>query len=112
MPVKRMYAELGHLVKGLEKKEVEKKRLEDALLYSDDKYRRLVENIAEVIYFVDTHGMMTYVSPAAEYLLGYRPEEIINRPFTDFIFPQDLPRMKKRFQDVLTGNVEPAEYRV
>ena len=106
------YEELERRIKALEKKAIEQKRLKDELSASEEKYRRLVENIAEVIYSVDTHGVMTYVSPATESLLGYRSEEVIARPFTDFIFPQDLPQMKKRFQDALTGKAGPAEYRI
>lgn len=99
-------------LKELEERARKQKRLLDALSDSEEKYRRLAKDIFEGIYCVDTHGVTTYVSPATESLLGYRSEEIINRPFTDFIFPQDLPHMKKRFQDALNGNGEPAEYRI
>jgi PAS domain S-box-containing protein len=112
MSTKHTYEELERRVKQLEKKGLEQKRLKDALSDSEGNYRHLVENIPEVIYSVDTHGVMTYVSPAVESLVGYRSEEIIGRPFADFIFPQDLPRMKKHFQKALTGNVKPAEYRI
>jgi PAS domain S-box-containing protein len=106
------YEELEHRVKVLEKKALEKKRCVKMLSESEEKYRRLVENMHEVIYTVDTHGVMTWVSPATELLLGYRPSEIIGRSFTDFIYRQDLLRMKKRFQEVLLGQIIPTEYRI
>ena len=89
-----------------------RKRIEEALRESEEKYRALVENINEVIYTVDKNGMMTYINPAVKSILGYSPSEIIGKSFTEFIYEEDLPYMKKRFQEILCGNTEPTEYRL
>ncbi|TET83804.1 MAG: PAS domain S-box protein, partial [Desulfobacteraceae bacterium] len=89
-----------------------RKRSEDALRESEKKYRDLVENISDVIYSVDTDGVMTYISPAIESILGYSPSEIIGKPLIEFFYKEDLTRMRKRFEETLSGHIKPSEYRV
>jgi PAS domain S-box-containing protein len=49
---------------------------------SEQKYRRLVEGVQSdyVLYARDAAGVVTYVSPSIERVLGFRPEELIGRP--------------------------------
>ncbi len=89
----------------------ERKRAEDALRESEAKYRDLVENISDVIYSIDKDGVMTYISPAIESIFGYSPSEIIGRPLIEFVYKEDLTRMRKRFEETLSGHIKPSEYR-
>ncbi|MBE9541457.1 MAG: MEDS domain-containing protein, partial [Proteobacteria bacterium] len=70
----------------------ERKRTEDALRESEEKYRDLVENISDVIYSIDKNGVMTYISPAIESIFGYSPSEIIGKPLIEFVYKEDLTR--------------------
>jgi len=90
----------------------EHKRAEEALRASETNFRDLVENISEVIYAQDKDGLVTYVSPVVEQIGGYSPREVIGRPFTDFIHPEDLPSLMESFRRTVAGNPEPFEYRV
>ncbi|MCG2776892.1 MAG: PAS domain S-box protein [Desulfobacterales bacterium] len=89
----------------------ERKRSEDAMRESEKKYRDLVENISDVIYTIDTDGVMTYISPAIESIFGYSPSEIIGKPLIEFVYKDDLTRMRKRFEETLSGHIKPSEYR-
>ncbi|MCJ7581772.1 MAG: PAS domain S-box protein, partial [Candidatus Aminicenantes bacterium] len=89
----------------------ERKRTEDALRESEEKYRDLVENISDVIYSIDKNGVMTYISPAIESIFGYSPSEIIGKPLIEFVYKDDLTRMRKRFEETLSGHIKPSEYR-
>ena len=62
----------------------EKKRTEEALRLSEEKYRTIYENVEDVIYETDTQGHLTSISPSIEKRGGYRPEELIGRRVTDF----------------------------
>jgi len=85
---------------------------EKALRKSEERYRDLVENISEIIFTVDKKGLLTYVSPAVESILGYSPSEIIGKPIQGVIYQQDLQFVMARFQKALSGIKSPAEYRV
>jgi PAS domain S-box-containing protein len=89
-----------------------RKRIEDALQRSQEKYRGLVENINEIVFSVDGTGLVTYVSPAVERTAGYKAEELIGQPFSRFIHPDDLASLVSKFELVLAGQMEPFEYRV
>jgi PAS domain S-box-containing protein len=67
----------------------EKKRTEEALRLSEEKYRNIYENVADVIYETDNQGHLTSISPSIEKRGGYRPEELIGRSVTEFfVFPE------------------------
>ena len=67
----------------------EKKRTEEALRLSEEKYRKIYENVADVIYETNNHGQLTSISPSIEKRGGYRPEELIGHSVTEFfVFPE------------------------
>ena len=88
-----------------------RKQAEAALRKSEDKYRKLVENINDMIYMVDKDGIMTYVSPAAEQITGYSPKELIGSFFNSYVYKEDLPLIKRRFQKVMSGDPAVTQYR-
>lgn len=90
----------------------ERKRTEKALGESERRFRQLVEDVNEVIYSVDASGVLDYVSPALETCLGYEPESVIGRSFFSFVHPEDLPRVRAKFEEVLAGTLGPSEYRI
>lgn len=91
---------------------IEQKRVEEALLCSEEKYRTLVENLNEVIFTMDMQGCFTYISPAIEQYVGFYTDQIIGQTFTRFIHPDDLPSLMTSFERTLAGRLEPFEFRV
>ncbi|MCX6001173.1 MAG: PAS domain S-box protein, partial [Chloroflexi bacterium] len=91
----------------------ERKQAETALLgLAEEKYQTLVENINDVLIALDIHGNMTYVSPVVERLSKYKVSDLIGKPFTQLIYPDDLPALSDRFTRLLSGELEPWEFRV
>jgi PAS domain S-box-containing protein len=71
-----------------------KKQIEEALRLSEEKYRKIYENVADVIYETDNQGHLTSISPSIEKRGGYRPEELLGRNVTDFfVFPEQYARL-------------------
>jgi PAS domain S-box-containing protein len=62
----------------------EKKRTEQALRLSEEKYRKIYENVADVIYETDNQGHLTSISPSVEKRGGYRPEELLGLHVVEF----------------------------
>ncbi|HEX5940618.1 MAG TPA: histidine kinase N-terminal 7TM domain-containing protein, partial [Anaerolineales bacterium] len=64
------------------------KQTEAALRLSEEKYRNIYENVADVIYETDNQGYLTSISPSIEKQGGYRPEELIGQNVMEFfVFP-------------------------
>jgi len=85
---------------------------EKELRKSEEKYRDLVENMNEIIFTVGKTGVLTYVSPAVESILGFSPSEIVGKPIQEFIYKEDLQFVMDKFQKTLSGIKSPDEYRV
>ncbi len=67
----------------------EKKRAEEALRLNEEKYRKIYENVADVIYETDNQGHLTSISPSITKRGGYRPDELIGHSVTEFfVFPE------------------------
>jgi PAS domain S-box-containing protein len=84
----------------------------EELIASEKRYRRLVENMNEIIYETDMTGKIVYVTSNVETILGYTRAEMVNKQFQDFIYPSDLPLVKKLFQKTVPGSYESDDYRV
>ena len=89
---------LGSIVKwyGTATDIEDRKRAEDALRESEEKFRQLAENIREVFWMTDLHlEEMLYVSPAYESVWGRSLESVRQRPqsFMDAIHSEDRERV-------------------
>jgi PAS domain S-box-containing protein len=103
---------LGHPVYHCTWRDVtERKRAEEALRASEEKYRELVEDLNDVLFIIDTEGIITYISAPARQVTGYQPDELVGHPFAEFIHADDLPGLARSFQDTLAHRLEPWEFR-
>ena len=89
----------------------DRKKSEEALRASEEKYRTLVENINDFIYTLDTEGNITYVSPVVEKFTKYKVSDLVGKPFTPMIHPDDLPGLLGSLDRLMSGQLEPWEFR-
>ncbi|NNM81979.1 MAG: EAL domain-containing protein [Burkholderiales bacterium] len=68
----------------------ERKRTEEALIKSEERYRNIVETANEGIWSIDSRGVTSFVNPAMCRMLGYEAAEMIGRPVEDFLFEEDF----------------------
>jgi len=54
------------------------------------RFRSLVENTLDLVAILDPQGVIHFISPSCEALLGYAPEKLIGQAVMDFIHPEDL----------------------
>jgi PAS domain S-box-containing protein len=85
----------------------ERKRAEEALQEGEERYRSLVEQLKELIFTVSKDGIFTFVNGAIETLTGWSTDDVVGKPFSDIIHPEDLPLVRERFRRVLGGENMP-----
>jgi PAS domain S-box-containing protein len=92
----------------------ERKRIEEALRRSEEHFRALTENSLDGVIVVDKKGIITYVSPSIERVMGYKPEELIGESGFNFIALADLPRAVIDFGKavLITDSIVPNAFRV
>jgi PAS domain S-box-containing protein len=78
----------------------ERKRAEEELARSEQQYRLLAENVADVIWTLDKNLNFTYVSPSVEKLRGFTPEEIMAQSIEEVLTPQSLEKVREFIREV------------
>jgi PAS domain S-box-containing protein len=83
------------------------------LRFSDRQFRALIENALDLIAILDQDGMMLYVGPSVERVLGYAPENLIGRNLFALVHPDDLAVTLAAFRENIshTGLRRWNEYR-
>jgi PAS domain S-box-containing protein len=82
--------------------EIERRKLmEEALRSSQERFRALTETTSEWIWEMDPEGIITYASPRATDLLGYRPEEILGKRRFDLMPASEAERVSSQFKFVV-----------
>ncbi|WP_395689240.1 PAS domain S-box protein [Caenimonas koreensis] len=94
----------------------ERRRHEEALRTSEERFRLLVESVRDYgIFMLDTEGFVQGWNAGAQAIKGYAAEEIVGRHFSNFYTPEDrLARRPERGLAIAReqGRVEDEGWRV
>ena len=90
----------------------EQRRSADELRRNEARFRSLVVNMSDVICLIDTDGVIGYVSPAVERVLGYSDDELVGRNGFELVHPDDVPRAHSVLDQVSRGETVSMEIRV
>ena len=63
------------------------------------RYQYIAENTLDLICETSADGRYTYLSPNYREVLGYAPEEMLGRPFGEWLHPDDAPAVLERFAE-------------
>lgn len=76
----------------------ERKKIEEEIKASEEKFRNLVEQAGDAIFIIDPDvALLTEVNIAASKLLGYTREELLSLSFDQVFFPEDIAQNPLRF---------------
>ncbi len=70
----------------------ERKQTEEALRASEERFRALVQDSADVFMVAQADGLVTFASPSLERVLGRRPEEVVGTTGREHGAPRRPPR--------------------
>jgi PAS domain S-box len=81
---------------------------------SEAQYRGLADRSTDLIISYGLDGIVTYVSPAIRDLKGLEPSEVVGRPVTSLIHPDDVAELSQRLGAFIVSGgtgVHPSQYR-
>jgi PAS domain S-box-containing protein len=76
----------------------DRKKIEEALAESEERFRSLVESTSDWIWQVARNGIYIYSSPKIKELLGYEPQEVIGKSPFDLMPKDQKEKAKKIFR--------------
>ncbi|MCX6689146.1 MAG: PAS domain S-box protein, partial [Methanoregula sp.] len=101
-------------VLGISNDITERKRVEEALRESEELFKSVVHNSSDLTILADAKGIVTFVSPQCENVLGYPGDKFIGQTMPDIIYPDDVTRCRHAWEQVVQHGQElqDFEYRI
>jgi len=87
----------------------ERRRIQDALMLSERKFREFVERACDGIAIVQD-STLKYVNQRLAEMLGYTVEEMLAKNFADFIWPDELAKVASHYSSRMAGEYSPFVY--
>lgn len=95
--VKTRTTELAETNRKLQWEIAERHRAEEALRQRERYFRSLIEDSSDVITVLNAAGIIQYMSPSIQKVLGHPQEEMAGRSVFSFLHPSDLPEVVEKF---------------
>ena len=91
----------------------DKKNAETELRKREDRFRLLIENASDMVSVINSAGVVSFQSPSASRILGYPPDEMINKSGLDAVHPEDTARVQAALKNIMANPGLPisVEYR-
>ncbi len=82
---------------------LQRKQAEKELRKSEERFRTYIETSRDLVWECDRQGRFTYLNPAWEDVTGYKLNEMLGKPFSDFTIKEDVERNAAEFGKHLEG---------
>ncbi len=102
MPKRPSYEELKQRVKELEKETVKRKRAEEALRESEEKYRTILESIEDGYFEVDIRGNFTFFNDSLCKIHGYSKNELMGMNNREYMDEKTVKKVYQTFNKTYT----------
>ena len=68
---------------------------------SEQHFRALIQSSSDVIFLVGDAGVVRFVSPSVERVLGYRPEDLVGVSGWDIAHPDEVQELGRLYEEIL-----------
>jgi PAS domain S-box-containing protein len=82
----------------------DRKKIEKALVESEQQIRTIIQKAPTGIALLDTEGWILDCNPALQEMLGYDHDELSGVLFVQAIHPDDVALYKNKFKELIDGN--------
>jgi len=91
-----------------------RKKAEEQLVFSEEKFRTIVQHLSDLIFIIDRELKVTYESPSVSRIFGYEPGFFIGKSALQYIHPSEVETAKAEFQKLLENqnDYKPIELRI
>lgn len=84
---------------GITRNVTDLKNSVEELRTSQERFKGIAESLADWIWEIDAAGRFIFSSESSLRLLGYAPDDIINKTVYEFIDPQDVDRVREVLEE-------------
>lgn len=84
----------------------EMKQMHASVAASETKFRLLIQNISEIVSLIDREGVVRFISPQVERVLGMSVAEVLNHDVFEFAHPEERARARQEYAQTVR---EPGE---
>lgn len=82
-----------------------RKEIEEIQHQQETQFKRLTENMTDLVGEIDLDGNYLYVSPSYFSMLGYHPQDLIGKNALSYVHPDDRDRVKESIQKTLDNGI-------
>jgi PAS domain S-box-containing protein len=97
-----LYLGFNQMLDEIYRREQERDEAVAALRESEEKYRTLVERAEDGIVIIQD-GRFVYANPALVAMSGHTREELIGTLFIQHVMAEEVPKLRRYYQDRMTG---------
>jgi len=87
-----------------------RRQSEDALQKSEELFRSVVYNSIELTIITDANGIVNFVSPQCENVVGYPNDKFMGKQMPDIIYPDDAEKCQAVWEQVYQKDLDLREF--